>query len=380
MIGGIAAFLAIVFFVMAHEAGHFIAAKATGMKATEFFFGFGPRLFSFRRGETEYGVKALPFGGYVRILGMNSLEDVDPADAGRAYRDKKFWQKSVAVLSGVAMNFLIAYLMFFGVIVAEGVPETTSDGQPVASTTLDQVLLELDDGSPSPAAEAGLQSGDRIVELNGRPVVEWEDAASAIEQSPDQTVEIVVERDGAELTLTTQLSSRIEEEGTSPVGYLGVSPEIAFRSVGVWEAMGLAGEAFADAIGATFSFLGKMIQPASLIQLGGVFGGNTDIPDEIRPVSPIGMVNIGTQAESLGIGNLIWLLASVNVVLGTLNVLPLYPLDGGHFAVALYEKVSGRVADVRKLAPVAAVVIALVAFVGLVGVVLDLINPIRLPG
>ena len=140
MIGGIAAFLAIVFFVMAHEAGHFIAAKATGMKATEFFFGFGPRLFSFRRGETEYGVKALPFGGYVRILGMNSLEDVDPADAGRAYRDKKFWQKSVAVLSGVAMNFLIAYVMFFGVILAEGVPEMTSDGDPVASTTLDQVL------------------------------------------------------------------------------------------------------------------------------------------------------------------------------------------------------------------------------------------------
>jgi membrane-associated protease RseP (regulator of RpoE activity) len=378
MIGGIAAFLAIIFFVMAHEAGHFVAAKATGMKATEFFFGFGPRLFSFRRGETEYGVKALPFGGYVRILGMNSLEDVDPADAGRAYRDKKFWQKSVAVLSGVAVNFLIAYFMFFGVILAEGVPQTTSDGLPVASTTLDQVLTELDDGSPSPAAEAGLQRGDRIVELNGRPVVEWDDAASAIEASPGETVEIVIVRDGAEMTLTAQLSSRTEEGST--VGYLGVAPEIAFRSAGIWEAMGLAAQSFADTIGATFEFLGRLIQPASLARLGGALVGNTDIPDEIRPVSPIGMVNIGTQAESLGIANLVWLLASVNVVLGVLNVLPLYPLDGGHFAVAVYEKVSGRVADVRKLAPVAAAVIALVAFVGLVGVVLDLIDPIRLPG
>ncbi|HEX2367870.1 MAG TPA: M50 family metallopeptidase [Acidimicrobiia bacterium] len=378
MIGGIAAFLAIIFFVMAHEAGHFIAAKATGMKATEFFFGFGPRLFSFRRGETEYGVKALPFGGYVRILGMNSLEDVDPADAGRAYRDKKFWQKSVAVLSGVAMNFLIAYVMFFGVIVAEGVPQTASDGLPVASTTLDQVLLELDDGSPSPASEAGLQRGDRIVELDGRPITEWDEAASAIEANPGETVEIVVMRDGAEVTLTAALASRTEEGKT--VGYLGVAPEIAFRSVGVFEAMGLAGEAFGDAIGATFDFLGRLIQPASLARLGGALVGNTDIPDEIRPVSPIGMVNIGTQAESLGIANLLWLLASVNVVLGTLNVLPLYPLDGGHFAVAVYEKLSGRVADVRKLAPVAAVVIALVAFVGLVGVVLDVIDPIRLPG
>ena len=380
MIGGIAAFLAIVFFVMAHEAGHFIAAKATGMKATEFFFGFGPRLLSFRRGETEYGMKALPFGGYVKILGMNSLEDVDPADAGRAYRDKKFWQKSVAVLSGVAMNFLIAYLMFFGLILADGVPETTSDGLPVASTTLDQVLLELDDGSPSPAAGAGLAVGDRIVELNGRPVVEWEDAASAIEESPGETVEIVVERDGAEVTLTAELASRVEEEGGSAVGYLGVSPEQVFRSVGIWEAMGLAGEALVSTIGATFDFLGRLIQPASLAQLGGALVGNTDIPDEIRPVSPIGMVNIGTQAESLGIGNLIWLLASVNVVLGTLNVLPLYPLDGGHFAVALYEKLTGRVADVRKLAPVAAAVIALVVFVGVVGIVLDIVNPIRIPG
>jgi membrane-associated protease RseP (regulator of RpoE activity) len=144
--------------------------------------------------------------------------------------------------------------------------------------------------------------------------------------------------------------------------------------------MGLAAESFADTIGATFEFLGRLIQPASLARLGGALVGNTDIPDEIRPVSPIGMVNIGTQAESLGIANLVWLLASVNVVLGILNVLPLYPLDGGHFAVAVYEKVSGRVADVRKLAPVAAAVIALVAFVGLVGVVLDLIDPIRIPG
>ena len=130
--------------------------------------------------------------------------------------------------------------------------------------------------------------------------------------------------------------------------------------------MGLAGEAFGDAIGATFDFLGRLIQPASLARLGGALVGNTDIPDEIRPV-PDRDGEHRDPGGVLGIANLLWLLASVNVVLGTLNVLPLYPLDGGHFAVAVYEKVSGRVADVRKLAPVAAVVIALVAFVGLVG-------------
>ncbi|HIE22474.1 MAG TPA: RIP metalloprotease, partial [Acidimicrobiia bacterium] len=101
MLGGFAAAIAIVLFVTAHEAGHFLAAKAVGMKATEFFFGFGPKLWSFKKGETEYGVKLLPLGGYVRIIGMNPLEEVDPVDMGRTYREKKFWEKSIVVLAGV---------------------------------------------------------------------------------------------------------------------------------------------------------------------------------------------------------------------------------------------------------------------------------------
>ena len=112
MLGGLAAAIAIIFFVTAHEAGHFVAAKAVGMKATQFFFGFGPKLWSIQRGETEYGVKALPLGGYVRITGMNPLEEVAPADMGRTYREKKFWEKSIVVLAGVGMNFLLGFLMF----------------------------------------------------------------------------------------------------------------------------------------------------------------------------------------------------------------------------------------------------------------------------
>ena len=185
-------------------------------------------------------------------------------------------------------------------------------------------------------------------------------------------------RDGAEVTLTAALASRTEEGKT--VGYLGVAPEIAFRSVGVFEAMGLAGEAFGDAIGATFDFLGRLIQPASLARLGGALVGNTDIPDEIRPVSPIGMVNIGTQAESSASPTCCgcWHRSMSSSALSTFCLST--RSTAGISPLRVYEKVSGRVADVRKLAPVAAVVIALVAFVGLVGVVLDVIDPIRLPG
>src|SRR5688572_24379149 len=116
MIGGLIAVVAIVLFVTAHEAGHFVAAKATGMKVTEFFFGFGPKLWSTKKGDTEYGFKGVPLGGYVRIVGMNPLEEVAPNDIGRTYREKKFWEKSVVVLAGVGANFLLAYIMFYGLV------------------------------------------------------------------------------------------------------------------------------------------------------------------------------------------------------------------------------------------------------------------------
>src|SRR3990170_210302 len=115
--------VAVVASVMIHESGHYFMARATGMKATEFFFGFGPKLWSTQRGETEYGVKSLPLGGYVRIIGMNPLEEVAPADMGRTYREKKFWEKSVVVLAGVGMNFLIAFLLFYGIVLVNGVSE-----------------------------------------------------------------------------------------------------------------------------------------------------------------------------------------------------------------------------------------------------------------
>ncbi|HEY6635416.1 MAG TPA: M50 family metallopeptidase [Acidimicrobiia bacterium] len=357
MLGGIAAAVAILLFVTAHEAGHFLAAKATGMKATEFFFGFGPRIWSTRRGETEYGVKALPLGGYVRIIGMNPLEEVSPADMGRTYREKKFWEKSVVVLAGVGTNFLIAFVMFWGVFVASGVNEPI----PTVATVVED----------SPADVAGLEEGDVIVAIGDNPVTTWEDATGALADIGAVTTTLTVERDGETVVLETTLD---ESETVAGAGYLGVAPEFENVPVSLVQGFAMAGTAIWEGIQDTFRSLYQMFRPSSLAQYFGVFGGDTDIPDEIRPVSPIGIVSIGSQSTNAAA--FFGILAYINVILATINLLPLFPLDGGHFAVALYEKVSGRQANVRKLMPVAAAVMGTLFFLGFVAIILDIVDPI----
>jgi membrane-associated protease RseP (regulator of RpoE activity) len=359
MLGGLAAAFAIIFFVTAHEAGHFIAAKSVGMKATQFFFGFGPKIWSTQRGETEYGVKWIPLGGYVRIIGMNPLEEVAPEDMGRTYREKKFWEKSVVVLAGVGMNFLLAFLMFYGIVLVNGVPEPI----PVVSLVVED----------SPAAESGMQEGDVIVAVNGSPVVDWKDATKALKDAGAGPAEIVVERDGAPMTIDVVLA---ESETNAGAGFLGVSPEVPQVDVGVIEGIGLAGQLVWGSITQTFSALFNMIRPSSMAQYFGVFLGDTDVDPNIRPVSPIGIVSIGAQVENAAF--FIGILASINVILATINLLPFFPLDGGHFAVALYEKLTGRQADIRRLAPIAIAVVGLFVFLGFVAVILDIANPINL--
>lgn len=361
MIGGISAVVAIILFVVAHEAGHFIAAKAVGMKATEFYFGFGPKLWSFKRGETEYGFKLFPLGGYVRIVGMNPMEDVASEDMGRTYREKKFWQKSVVVLSGVGMNFLIAFLIFYGLVLANGVP-----GDPTTEVGL--VVEE------SPAEAAGVETGDVIVGIGPHQVGEWPDVRSALEAEGPGPSTISVSRQGEVIALDADL---VESETVPGVGFLGIAPLVERVQIGPIRAAGEAGGLVGSAVVDTFNALGRLVSPSSLAQFFGVFGGDTDIPPEIRPVSPIGIVGIGAQIENATF--FFGILAFINVFLATVNVLPLFPLDGGHFAVAVYEKVTGRQADIRRLVPVAAAVIGLLIFLGLVAIILDIASPIRLP-
>lgn len=278
MIGGIAALVALVGFIVAHEAGHYFAARATGMKVTEAFIGFGPRIWSFKRGETEYGIKPIPFGAYVKIVGMNSLEDVPPEDEHRTYRSKPFWAKSVAVLSGVLANFVIAFLIFSTVAMVEGEPVVV-DGEPVLTTQVSGVVEADDDGQPTAAAEAGLRTGDVIVEIDGVEVGGWEELRDRIEATAGQEVVLVVERDGERLELATTMGTRVDPDSGDEVGFLGFAPAVATEDISVLDAGWIGARQVGLAVGFTFESFGRILRFDTLGQLfGGITGGEID-PD-----------------------------------------------------------------------------------------------------
>jgi membrane-associated protease RseP (regulator of RpoE activity) len=365
--GGLIVLFALVALITIHEAGHFVAAKAFNMKATEFFFGFGPKLWSTQRGETEYGIKAIPLGGYVRIIGMNPYEEVAPEDVGRTYREKPFWQKSIVVLAGVGSHFVVAFFLFF--LVASVV------GTAVATTSVLEVQPTLEDGTPTPAAQAGLVAGDTIVAFDGAPIEGWGDLVDRISRRPGQTVDLTLERDGSQRVVTVTLADI--GEGADRRGFLGVQPTRATQREGPIGGLARAGASVGEATVLSVDGLWRVVSGFGSL-VAATISGNVDDIDDHRPASPIGLIRIGAETSGFGLGFTLELVALVNVFVGVFNVIPMYPLDGGHFSVALYEKVRGRPADVRKLMPIAAAVIVFLILLGLLAVYLDITNPFRL--
>ena len=418
--GAVIVIVGVLLMVVIHEGAHFVAAKAFGIKATEAFFGFGPRIWSVKRGETEYGIKALPLGGYVRIIGMNPFEEVAPEDEGRTYRENPFWKKSVVVLAGVASHFVVAALLIYGLVLAYGVSESTTEVDRVSTVIVRQIevddpvsldLLRRDtivavdglnidlwtgsdklpgelttvtverDGrnitlqttdrlEPAPAFLTDIEVGDRLVEMDGEPISTWDEFVDIAASRPDQRVSVIVERDGALLSFTTTLTSRETREGKT-VGFFGVSSMIVTEKVGPIIAVGeAAGTLWAATRASVEGLVGVVTNFGDLL---GAAVGDGEVPLD-RPISPIGLVRISGPVE---IG--LQLLAFVNVFVGVLNFVPLYPLDGGHFAVAAYEKIRGRPADVRKLMPIAVAVFIFVVMLGLLAIYFDIVDPIQLP-
>jgi len=368
MIGGLIVIVGIIAMVMIHEGGHFIAAKAVGMKATEFFFGFGPRLWSTQKGETEYGIKAIPLGGYVRVVGMNPYEEVDPDDEGRTYREKPFWQKSVVVLAGIGSHFVVAFIIFYLVATAVGMGSVT--------TEIDRVQATLEDGTRSPAAVAGLLPGDTVLALDGIETPEWEDLVDAIASRPGEEVTLSITRDDRRLEVTAHLASLDDEVGGKR-GFLGVTPGRETVRVGPIAGFGRAADTLGQATVASVDGMWRLFTSLGDL-VSATISGDTERIDESRPASPIGLVRIGAETEALGLAVTLELVALVNVFVGLFNLIPMYPLDGGHFAVALYEKVRGRPADVRKLAPVAAAVVIFMVLLGVLAIFLDITQPFSL--
>jgi len=368
MIGALIVLVAILAMVVVHEGGHFLAAKATGMKVTEFFFGFGPKLWSIQRGETEYGIKAIPLGGYVRIIGMNPYEEVAEADLGRTYREQPFWAKSVVVLAGVASHFVVAFMIFFSVATLIGSEDVT--------TTIAAVQATLEDGSATPAAAAGIRPGDTILRIGGVEVDSWDSIVQEIRANPGTTLIIRVERDSAETLLTATLAA-LDDDAGGKRGFLGVTPATANTRlnpaaafVDAGASVGVATQLSVSGMWQLFSGLGDLVQAT--------ISGDSETIDRTRPASPIGLVRIGAQTEEFGLGFTLELVALINIFVGLFNVIPVYPLDGGHFSVAVYEKVRGREADVAKLAPIAAAVVIFMVLLSVLAIYLDITNPFTL--
>ena len=372
--------------IVVHEGGHFLAAKWFDMKTTEAFFGFGPKLWSTQRGETEYGIKAIPFGGYVRIVGMNPLEEVPPEEEARTYRAAPFWQKSVVVLAGVASHLVMAFLLFFIVFSVWGQRARTDAGEPIPTLTLAVVATATPDGDPSPASLSGFEEGDVLRSFNGQTIPTWNWFVDQVHESGSETVLIGFDRDEqrseAAVTLAVFDAPMIvdgevvtDADGdvvTEKIGYFGAAPEVERVDAGPISNATASLTAVGRAIGDSIRGLWAMVTRFPEL-IFAVAGDDDQVLNEVRPITPIGLARIAGPLEST-----LALLALVNVFVAIVNVIPLYPLDGGHFSVAVYEKLTGREPDVRKLTPIAALVLVFLVTVGLVGLYLDIFRPLQL--
>jgi membrane-associated protease RseP (regulator of RpoE activity) len=351
-----------------HEAGHFVTARLSGMKATEFFLGFGPRIFSFRRGETEFGLKPILVGAYVKIIGMNNLDPVDPADEARTYRQQSYPKRLLVASAGSLVHFTLALIVFFSVFALWGKPD-----QNVAAWSVRQVSTD------TAASRAGIQAGDRIVSFDGQAVADYDAAQKLIRAHPNQTVVLGVLRNGSVITIRADLGVN---PGNAAYGFLGIAPEIpiSYQSMNPVSAVAETGRQFGSTIKESVKGLGKFFSPSGF--RGFYRSLTTDTQDLNRPVSPIGATAVGVEtARYAGFAGVLLFFGTINVFVGLLNLTPLPPFDGGHVAVATYEAIRSRNgrryrADMAKLLPIAYTVVALLAVVGLGSLYLDIFKGI----
>ena len=361
----------VVISIFLHELGHFATAKWTGMKATQFFLFFGPRLWSFRRGETEYGVRAIPAGAFVRIVGMNRMDDVEPEDEERTYRSKSFPRRLLVISAGSIMHMIIAVVLLFTVYIGQGErTDTFAPGVEIAALSLN-----------GPAQEAGLLPGDEFVSIDGQPIVETLDVRDAVvSKAPGDFVEVVVLRDGSEQSFDVGLGAFPDGSGRALLGVTS-GQERLYEQHGV---VGSAVNAVTDIVPASWDSVKgvvKALNPVNIVTH--LAGDNDDL--STRPTSVVGVTGVADDiGDAEGIFGVLWLLAVLNVFVGVFNMFPLLPLDGGHAAVAAYERVREAMrggkeryyADVERLMPLAVGVMVLLLTLFTAALYMDITDPL----
>ena len=352
--------------VFLHEVGHFVTARRTGMKVTQFYMGFGPRLWSTTRGGVEYGIRALPLGAFVRIVGMNNLDEVAPADEPVTYRAQSYPRKLLVITAGSLMHLIIGVVLFTTVYSSWG------RYQELGAVT----ISALADGD-SPASRAGIREGDVIVAIDNEKVSTRSHFVDAIvANEPGDRVTVTVDRDGASSNLEVVLAEHPEVPGSAFFGVASTSA--GYAELGVIESVG---RSFAD-IGTTVSESVKGLVAAlnPVNSLEHLTNENAD--PATRPTTVVGISQVsGSVGESDGLKGILLLLASLNIFVGVFNMLPLLPFDGGHAAIATYERLRSRPgkpyrADISKMIPVATTVVVLLAFLLATGLYLDLTRPL----
>ncbi len=363
---------ALVFAIALHEFGHFITAKKFGMKVERYFIGFGPPIWSTKRGETEYGIAALPFGGYVRIAGMNPLEEIAPEDRDRVFKAKPGWQQAIVLVAGSFSHFVVAFVLAAALYGTVGVPDRPS-------TTIETVAQKLRSGDVAPAAEAGFKPGDRIVQVNQVPVTRWDDVRNVIRDSPGKPTSFVVERSGRLITLTA-VPAESNPEGEK-VGFLGVGPRFINKTFGFGGSFKESGRLLAVGSWESLKSLGKIVSPSTLGRLFSSVIGTEERSAE-DPTSIVGVSRAAGDFAGQGrFAELFFLVVAFNIFVGVANLIPLPPLDGGHLAVLGYETVRRRRVDMRKLWPISATVVAVLVMLFVLSLYLDIVKPIQLvPG
>ncbi|MFF4713943.1 M50 family metallopeptidase [Streptomyces eurythermus] len=410
-----------------HELGHLSTAKLFGIRVPQYMVGFGPTIWSRKKGETEYGIKAIPAGGYIRMIGMfppddqgrvtarstspwrgmiedarsAAFEELQPGDETRMFYTRKPWKRVIVMFAGPFMNLVLAIGLFFSVLMGFGVEQQTTTVASVSPCVIAQsenrdTCKKTD--KPSPAQAAGLHPRDRIVSFDGRPTKDWGTLSDLIRDSAGKNVPIVVERDGKRLTLHAEIATNLVAKKDSSGGYVrGKYVEAGFLGFGA--ATGVVKMDFDDSVSWMTDRVGDAVDslaalPSKIPALwDAAFGDGPREPDS--PVGIVGAARITGDIATLDIpasqqvAMFVMMLGMFNLSLFLFNMLPLLPLDGGHIAGALWEALRRNLArvlrrpdpgpfDVAKLMPVAYVVAGIFVCFTVLVLIADVVNPVKI--